>query len=949
MEYRTVHNIFKIFFKRIRHSTFDIQSSHYSRGISLIEVLIAIAIFTLSVAALGTVGLSGTLMAEGSVDRYRGVLLAKEGIEALRSIRAENFSQLTPGTYGLTFSGGKWQLSLSPDSTDKFSRTITIAQVGTSRLRASVDVTWAPLGGKSGSIHAATFIDQLYGAQWNQTTEVDFSGGKLNGTEASVGDGATQLERTGDWTKPKEFLTYDMSDIGTVYSMKEADGVLYVASTGAGSDPLVALDLGDAGQGVLTQLASVDVGATVNAIAVVGDYLCVGTNDDARELVVLKRKDLSLVRTLDLTGSADTLSLYASGTMLYLGRVQSTQPELYQLDVSNPVAGIPTVRSANFVANVTALSGTAQYLFIGSTANAGELYVVRKSDLVTANTLDLSGTADVTSLLVSGNDLYISRTQSAAQEVVRVDVATPLSPLSINGGVDVSTTVRAIALGSDGRLYAATSQAASEVIAYPTPSLAPPSTYNVAIGNGARSILAVGPYVYVGMENNNPELVVLRGGTGQCANPIVQGSYDSAGSIDGSAVTVKGNYAYLGTLVNGGGAEFSVIDISDKALPVRVGSLEINANVNGISVLGPYAYLATSDNNREFIVVNIANPVNPFIAGVYNAPGSVDALSVAASGTLAILGTKNNGSAGELYLLNVSNPGTPSLSAAAEVGADVNDAVFTSNGYVVAASSNDAKELVVFDSRTPGVLPEVASYNTVGNPDGLGVAMFGVANANIALTTQTGGTWNFYIFTLNLSNGSVAQNSFLTLTGNGYGVAVANGFAFIANDQSGNGLAIVDVGNLGAPLLVGSLALGARVNAVATDGVYAYLSSVDNNREFVVGAPTPLSLARAKEGWFTSSTFDAGIASPLWGTLTWQATGTGSTSMQVRTSSTQAGLLSAFWVGSGGVHGGSYATSGGVVTPDAGADGLEWIQYRIKLWGDMVTTPIVTDVTITYN
>ena len=950
MEYRIWNKMKKKFLIRIRSSKFDLRRAHFSRGISLIEVLIAISIFTLTVASLGTVGLSGAMMANGSIERYRGVLLAKEGVEALRTLRAENFSQLTPGTYGLIFTGGKWQLSATPDVTDKFSRTVTISQVGTSRLRATVDVSWTLPSGGTTSVHAATFIDQLYGAQWNQTTETDFTGGKLNGTEVvSTGDGAVQLEMNGDWTKPKEYMTYDMSDIGTVSAMKESDGVLYIASAGAGSNPLVALDLADAGRGNLTLLASADTGGVVTAMAVSGDYIYLGTGGDARELVVLNRKDLSSVRTLDLAGTADTLSLYATGTVLYLGRTQSTQPELYQLDISNPAVGIPTIRSANFAGGITAVTDMAQYVFVGTTGNADELDVVRTLDLGVANMLDLTGTADVTSLLVSQNNLYVSRTSSAAQEIVRIDVTNPLLALSVNGGADVSTTVRALTLGGDGRLYAATSLAASEVIAYALPSFVSPVTYNIALGSGARAILAVGPYLYAGMENNNPELVVLRGGSGQWTNPIVQGSYDAPGTADGAAIAVKGNYAYVGTLVNGSGAEFHVIDISDKTSPVRVGSLEINANVNGITVLGPYAYLATSDNNRELIVVNVADPTNPFVAGVYNSPGSFDALTVAASGTLALLGTRSNNVASEIYLLNISNPTNPTLVSQAEVGADVNELVFALGGDVLAASSNDAKELIVFDSRTPGVLPEVASYNTVGTSDGLGVTVFRTMGENIALTTQTGGTWSFYVFTLNLLNGSLSQNSFLSLAGNNYAVSVANSLAFVASDQAGGGLSILDVSNLGAPMLVGTLPLGMRVNAVATDGVYAYLASTDNAREFVIAAPTALSLARAKEGWFTSSPFDAGVPSPAWGTLSWQATGTGSTSLQVRTSNTQAGLSNAFWVGVGGSHGGSFATPGATVVPNPGADGLQWLEYRAKLRGDTITTPVITDVTITYN
>lgn len=930
--------------------TTDKLKKHYNRGISLVEVLLAIAIFTLFVASLGTIGLSGMLMTSDAVERFRATLVAQESIGALRSIRSENYSLLTVGTHGLALSGSNWQLTPTPDITDKFTRTVTISSSGIGKLLARVTVEWPSRIGTVGKVETQTFLHQLYGSRWTHTTVADFEGGKLNGVRVgNDGDGAVLLSPRGDWVKPSEFLTYDTPDIGTLSAMAEADGVLYLASSAASTKPFTALDLADAGRGTLSVLGSVDIGATVNAVLVSGNYIYLATDSDTRELVVLRRSDLGEVQALNLAGGADALSLVATGTTLYLGRANSTSFELYEFNIANPTGGVPTVRTANYPGRVNALALYEPYLFMG-TSDAIELLVVRTSDFGTANSLDLPGGADVRSFVLGGTELYIARNQSTAQEVVRVDVANPLGVLAISDGADVSVAVHKLALGSDARLYAATPLGNSEVIAFALPSFLAPAIYDVTQGAGANTLLPIGPYIYVGLANNNPELVVLKGGSGEWEVPLLRSSVNLTSAADGVGMAVSGNYAYVGTLVSGSSAEFSVINIIDPALPQFIRSLEIGADVNAIAVSGPYAYLATSDNNRELIVVNIADPNNPTIVGVYNSLGSLDGATVAVSGTTLALGTRNNTAGGgrEVHLLDVANPSLPTLSAAFEVGANVNGLVFLPGGYIGVATANDAKELMILNRNIPGILTEVQSYNTTGTTDALSITY--VNNTHVVLGTQNNGAASdLFLFAFNVLSGAITFTSSLDLGADNNSVRALGSLVFVGNNQSGAGFTILNTINPGVPQRIGTLLFGGVVSGVATDGVYAYLSSADNNREFAIVAPSAVSSLFAREGWLTSSAFDVGSTGVVWGSIDWTQSGTGTTTVQVRTSATEAGLINAAWVGSGGIRGGTFPVSGSIITPDPLADGLEWIQYRAKLVGDGITTPALTDVSITYN
>ncbi len=108
--------------------------------------------------------------------------------------------------------------------------------------------------------------------------------------------------------------------------------------------------------------------------------------------------------------------------------------------------------------------------------------------------------------------------------------------------------------------------------------------------------------------------------------------------------------------------EFHIFDVSNPAMPTSVGRMNINHNINDIVVSGSYAYLATSDDSGELMVINVSNPgsmVHPDTSGMrFNAGGSFDGTSVYARGTDVYLGRERSTGSGnyELYRLNASTP-----------------------------------------------------------------------------------------------------------------------------------------------------------------------------------------------------------------------------------------------------------------------------------------------------
>jgi prepilin-type N-terminal cleavage/methylation domain-containing protein len=100
------------------------------RGFSLIELLLAGALFSVSAWGMAEVLVSALAADRLSEETAIASLYAEEGIEAVRSIRAGSFDALAEtASSGVAVSGGSWGFAGSEDTYGKYRRIITVAEV----------------------------------------------------------------------------------------------------------------------------------------------------------------------------------------------------------------------------------------------------------------------------------------------------------------------------------------------------------------------------------------------------------------------------------------------------------------------------------------------------------------------------------------------------------------------------------------------------------------------------------------------------------------------------------------------------------------------------------------------------------------------------------------------------------------------------------------------------
>jgi len=135
-------------------------------GFFLVEVVIASALAAFIIISLLSLSQNTVDISKRSVEKTQASYLLEEGVEAVKTVRDANWSNissLTNGTtYYLSWNGTNWVISTTPSVIDSFTRTIVFDAVsrdanddivssgGTvdSRTRkATVTVTWTPKSG----------------------------------------------------------------------------------------------------------------------------------------------------------------------------------------------------------------------------------------------------------------------------------------------------------------------------------------------------------------------------------------------------------------------------------------------------------------------------------------------------------------------------------------------------------------------------------------------------------------------------------------------------------------------------------------------------------------------------------------------------------------------------------------------------------------------------------
>jgi Tfp pilus assembly protein PilV len=333
---------------RTKHAAAGIASNQ--RGFSPVELLLAVAIFGLiSVGVIGALVYGRESTAEAG-NRARATLLAEEALEAVRNVRDASYASLADGTYGLSNASGSWVLSGSSDTTDIYSRSVTISSGGTNRKNITSTVSWPQASGTGSVTVNARLTNWLGGIikSWFKPTLA----GALNAASTNNG---TKIAINGNYA----------------YVVR-ADG----------TPDFVIVNISNPAAPTLT--GSLSLSGTPTNVAINGNYAYVTTTDDAAELRIINVTNPAspaISGTYNATGAGDGSDVYLANNRAYLSRKANGGSD--ELVVVGGTVTAPT-RTAGYSLNVNM---NEVY------ANTTTVYVATGSDTQEVISLSFNGTA----------------------------------------------------------------------------------------------------------------------------------------------------------------------------------------------------------------------------------------------------------------------------------------------------------------------------------------------------------------------------------------------------------------------------------------------------------------------------------------------------------------------------------------------------------------------------
>jgi len=150
----------------------------------LLEVLLACGLLVVGSLTLGSFATSIRPLAKYGANGQQALLLAKEGIEATRAMRDNDFNPLADGAHGITFGTSTWAFTGTSDTASGFTRTVTVSAFD-HRTKKIISTVTGPHASSATLTTALVDIDQDLGMAHYVTFDL---------SSDSLGDGNRELD-----------------------------------------------------------------------------------------------------------------------------------------------------------------------------------------------------------------------------------------------------------------------------------------------------------------------------------------------------------------------------------------------------------------------------------------------------------------------------------------------------------------------------------------------------------------------------------------------------------------------------------------------------------------------------------------------------------------------------------------------------------------------------------
>lgn len=471
---------------------------HRHLGQSLVELLLAIAVFTIGASTLAALVFGGATTQRSAAERVKALAYAKEGIEAVRSIRDSSYGNLTGGSHGLAVSGGRWGFSGASDTFEGLSRTISVNTSTTDFAYVTSTVSWSFTPRVTETVTLSTLF-----TNWQKTVI------------------------TGNWGNPVIAATTTLPTNISANAVDVEGNRLYIVSpVNANGPEFFVYDISSPTAPAL--LGSLELGTTGNMLDASGNRAYVATDANQHEILILDVSSSTAptqVGTVPLTGSANLNSVVASGTTIYFVRDrQGSQPTFFIYNTAVPAQPVllGSLNLGDGGRDLALVPGSPPYAYFSTANNTEEFETVNinsPASLAVGGNYNAAGVEDFSAIAVSGTLAFAgSFVRSSNPEFFVLNTSNPQAP-SLLGTFEVNASinrmrVRAPVSGApspqNNLVFLATSSSTGQFLIMNVFNPVSPSVYSrVVLPGNATGLAITTSTAYITTDNPNAGLMIV--------------------------------------------------------------------------------------------------------------------------------------------------------------------------------------------------------------------------------------------------------------------------------------------------------------------------------------------------------------------------------------------------------------------------------------------------------
>lgn len=589
-------------------------------------------------------------------------------------------------------------------------------------------------------------------------------------------------------------------------------------TTSFGGSTVTIIDISDPSDPTFSGEVSVD---SAESVFVAGEYAYATRYEGIGEIDVIDISDKtspSVVATAagDVSNLGSPRDIFVSGNYLYVASEGDDQFEIYDISgatISNAQIGSAEVGSiqvndyARFLNGVHIRNGlsTGESLLVGG----GMIGLYSNTNTPNnTNTIAFSHTAVLeTNVPATDANAFIFNTKNTLGSGDLLSIRnnnTVRFVVDESGNVGVNTSTPTYRLTVDGTGYIYDNFRVGSVFDVNT------GTSRVGINSTTpqRSLSVNGDAYITGTTTIDGNITSNVSMIGDIFDPTEVSTYDPYSGFMEQFVVID-DYLYVAESAEGLG----IIDISIPENPVSIGTVDPGGTIEGLDVVGNYAYVVGSNG---LDIISIHDPQSPQVVGNINNPSTEVKVKVAGNYAYVAQGSS-------LYINDISDPTDPVLVGSLSPGGGTVHDVDVAQGYAyVAAGTSGLRIVDVRDPQNPILI------NTFDPGEARAVTVKG------KYAYVSGNTDGFHIIDISNPAAPSTDSTYTPTDGNSIAAHIGEKYAYLAlfsGTINDNGVGIIDISSSTNPVeILDSFKLSPleQVSDVYVNDGYMYVAGTGN-------------------------------------------------------------------------------------------------------------------------